>query len=63
MTRVLYVTEQLPAVIKYVLSVGECKQFVYIGFINPTQLCCGSSYAAADRVHEKSFVQVNVYLF
>jgi len=44
-----------------VLSAGECKQFVYIGFTNPTQLRCGSIYAAADRIHEKALVQVNVY--
>jgi len=31
-------------------------------FTNRIQLCCGSMYAAADRVHEKALVQVNVYV-
>jgi len=43
-------------------SVGECKQFINIGFTTPIQLCCGSIYATAYCVHEKALVQVNVYI-
>jgi len=33
-----------------------------MGFTTPIQLCCGSIYAAADCVHKKALVQVNVYV-
>ena len=47
---------------QFVLPVGECKQLIYIGFINPPQLCYGSIYGAVGHVREKALVLPNWWL-